>query len=64
MHQVVLSEGLRKNTAELEELARVTREFLFYLNASMIDFYPKLAKIPKFFAVLEGEVGKDGTSTS
>ena len=48
MHQVVLGEGLKKNTAELEELARVTREFLFYLNASIIDFYPKLAKLPKF----------------
>lgn len=48
MHRIVLGEGLEKNTAELKNLHRVTVEFLSNINMSIIDFYPQLAKLPRF----------------
>ena len=48
MHRIVLGEGLEKNTAELENLQRVTVEFLTNINASVVDFYPQLASLPEF----------------
>ena len=48
MHRIVLGEGLERNTSELENLHRVTVEFLGNINASIIDFYPQLARLPKF----------------
>ena len=48
MHRIVLGEGLEKNTAELENLQRVTVEFLRNINASVVDFYPHLANLSKF----------------
>ena len=55
MHRVVLGEGLRKNTAELQELARVTREFLFYLNGTFVEFYPQLARLPRWMQLWRGK---------
>ena len=37
MHRIVLGEGLEKNTAELENLQRVTVEFLRNINSSAVD---------------------------
>ena len=48
MHRIVLGEGLGKNTIELENLQRVTVEFLRNINASAVDFYPKIARLPQF----------------
>lgn len=48
MHRIVLGEGLEKNTIELENLQRVTVEFLRNINASAVDFYPKIANLPQF----------------
>ena len=44
MHRIVLGEGLRKkDLAQLEDLHRVTVEFLGNINAHVVDFYPRLA---------------------
>ena len=48
MHRIVLGEGLEKYTAELKNLHRVTVEFLSNINMSIVDFYPQLAKLPRF----------------
>lgn len=48
MHRIVLGEPLLKRTPELENLQRVTAEFLSLINASLIDFFPQLAHLPKF----------------
>ena len=48
MHRIVLGERLEKNTTELEDLQRVTVEFLRNINASVVDFYPRLAGLPEF----------------
>ena len=49
IHRLILGEGLFKSSPELDDLQRVTTEFLQSINASVIDFFPKLAKLPKFF---------------
>ena len=62
MHRIVLGEGLEKNTAELENLQRVTVEFLRNINSSAVDFFPQLARLPKFLQVWRKgweEVGSD-----
>ena len=48
MHRIILGEPLIKSTPELEDLQRVSREFLLSINASIVDFYPRLASMPKF----------------
>lgn len=62
MHRIVLGERLEKNTAELENLQRVTVEFLRNINASVVDFYPQLASLPEFLQFWRrgwGKVGQD-----
>ena len=48
IHRVILGEGLFKSSPELDDLQRVTTEFLQSINASVVDFFPKLAKLPIF----------------
>ena len=51
MHRIVLGEGLEKNTAELENLQRLTVESLGNINSSAVDFFPQLARLPKLLQV-------------
>ena len=60
MHRIVLGEGLAKNTAELENLQRVTVEFLRNINASTIDFYPQLSSLPQCLQFWRGRWEKMG----
>ena len=60
MHRIVLGEGLAKNTAELENLQRVTVEFLRNINASAIDFYPQLSSLPQRLQFWRGRWEKMG----
>ena len=48
IHRVILGEGLLKSSPELDDLQRVTTEFLRSVNASVVDFFPELAKLPIF----------------
>lgn len=48
-HRIVLGERLLKSTPELDNFRRVTIEFICSINASIIDFFPQLVKLPKAF---------------
>ena len=48
MHRIVLGERLLKVTLELDQLRRVTVEFLTSINANWVDFFPRLARLPKW----------------
>lgn len=48
MHRIVLGERLLKVTPELDQLRRVTVEFLTSINANWVDFFPELAKLPNW----------------
>ena len=62
MHRIVLGEGLEKKSAELENLQRVTVEFLRNIDSSVVDFFPQLARLPQslqFWRKGWEEVGSD-----
>ena len=49
IHRIVLGEGIRKESAELDELKRVTREFLANINGNLVDFFPDVVRLlPKW----------------
>lgn len=54
MHRIVLGEGLEKKTAEVENLQRVTVDFLGNINASVVDFFPQLTMLPEFLQFWRG----------
>ena len=57
MHRIVLGEGLEKKTAELENFQSATVEILRNINLSAVDFFPQLARLPKFLANLAKGLG-------
>ena len=46
MHQIVFGHRLLKRTPELNDFLRAGLEFIQSMNASVIDFFPWLAKLP------------------
>ncbi|TAQ91247.1 hypothetical protein B7494_g430 [Chlorociboria aeruginascens] len=48
LHRVVTGYPLEKSREELEDFQRVTMEFIASMNQSVIDFFPQLAKLPKW----------------
>lgn len=48
MHRIVLGERLLKVTPELDQIRRVTVEFLTSINANWVDFFPELANLPSW----------------
>lgn len=60
MHRIVMGEGLKKNNADVENLQRVTVEFLRNIHASVIDFFPQLASLPRFLQFWRGEYERMG----
>ena len=48
MNRIVLGDSLTKSTPELDDLQRVTNEFLRTINSSFVDFFPLLDKLPHF----------------
>ena len=48
MHRIVLGERLFKSTPQLKELRRVINEFLLFINGHILDFFPKISRLPKF----------------
>ena len=46
IHRIILGERLVKSTRDLDELRRVTGEFLEYINNNVVDFFPQLASLP------------------
>jgi hypothetical protein len=47
MHWIVLGERLLKPTPELDALLAVTIQFIRSINASAIDFFPQLSRLPR-----------------
>ena len=47
VHRIVLRERLFKSTPELDDFQLVTVEFIRSINASIVDFFPRLAKLPR-----------------
>lgn len=62
IHHVILGERLLKSSPELDDLQRVTTEFLRSMNSSVVDFCPKLAKLPKFLQPWRSQYLKMGLS--
>ena len=54
MHRIVLGEPLLKSTPELNSLQRVSTQFLHYINANTVDFFPLLARLPRIFQLWRG----------
>ncbi|KAI9689255.1 MAG: hypothetical protein M1820_010186 [Bogoriella megaspora] len=46
LYRLVMGDKLSKSKAELDEYQKVTVEFIFSLNRSVVDFFPALAKLP------------------
>ncbi|OCL06829.1 cytochrome protein [Glonium stellatum] len=47
VHWIVLGERLLRPTPELDALLAVTIEFVRAINASLVDFFPRLAALPR-----------------
>ncbi|KAL9129614.1 MAG: hypothetical protein Q9217_001970 [Psora testacea] len=61
MHRIVLGEGaVEKETEELEKLLRVTTEFLVNTNYHWIDFFPLLARLPRWVQFWKGPMQRMG----
>ena len=52
IHRIILGERLVKSTRDLDELRRVTVEFLHYINGNVVDFFPQLASLPGVSSIL------------
>jgi cytochrome P450 len=48
LYRIVMGYPLNKSKAELDDYQRVTIEFVTAINRSYIDFFPALAKLPRF----------------
>ncbi|KAL1867361.1 hypothetical protein VTK73DRAFT_4208 [Phialemonium thermophilum] len=48
IHRIVLGERLVKSTRELEELQNIVTIFVGSIGSSVIDWFPDLAKLPRF----------------
>ncbi|KAI1374034.1 cytochrome P450 2C31 [Hypoxylon crocopeplum] len=48
MHKIVSNVTLDKSREELQELQRVHSTFLKSINSSIIDFFPRLAQLPRW----------------
>lgn len=62
MHRIILGERLHKSTPELQELRRVTTEFLVFINGNLIDFFPRLQNLPKMFQYWRSSFSRIGQS--
>lgn len=60
MHRIVLGEGLVKPTPDLMELQRITIEFLKMINYSVVDFFPLLARLPRFLQLWRSDKERIG----
>ncbi|MCJ1251389.1 hypothetical protein MMC30_008622 [Trapelia coarctata] len=49
LHRIILGKELEKSTPQLDDLRSVTVGFIRSINASLIDFFPRLANLPKAF---------------
>lgn len=48
LYRLVLGEPFNKSNKELDEYQRITMEFVANLNRHFVDFFPVLARLPKF----------------
>lgn len=46
MHQIVFGHRLLKSTPELEDFIHAAQEFVLSINASVVDFFPWVARMP------------------
>lgn len=47
VHRIVLGERLQKPSPELASFELATRQFINSINGNIVDFFPRLAKLPK-----------------
>ena len=60
MHRIVSGERLLKATPELDNMRRVTNEFIRSMNSSIVDFFPGLSRLPKILQPWRGRYAKMG----
>ncbi|PVH91717.1 cytochrome protein [Periconia macrospinosa] len=51
VHRIALGERLAKSSKELEDLQNVVTFFVGSIGSSIIDWFPELAKLPKFMQI-------------
>ena len=60
VHRIVLGQRLLKSTLELDEFQHVGVQFIRSINSSLIDFFPRLASLPKVLQTWHKQWSKVG----
>lgn len=60
VHHIVLGQRLLKSTPELDEFQHVGVQFIRSINSSIIDFFPRLASLPKVLQTWHKQWSKVG----